>query len=206
MVKARWATLVGALGLLACRPELAGRPSSIAADRVLAVSSEPAEAKPGAAVRYQALYVCPDAEPDPSGLDWAYCTQNKPLAIESAGTWTAPQQRLPQDALRYAQLLGLDLEEHRTRVVDGGMLNDFDLILVMEKGHKEALKSEFPAAAGRVRQLAEMVEGDPFDIPDPVRFPSVAKRDRVLDDMLKVVERGFPRITELAPSRARSRR
>jgi hypothetical protein len=81
MVKTRSLTLVGALGLFACRPELAGRPSLITDDRVLAISSEPAEAKPETVVTYQALYVGPDKDPDPSGLDWAYCTQNKPLAV-----------------------------------------------------------------------------------------------------------------------------
>jgi hypothetical protein len=98
MVNARRAMLAGALGLLACRPELAGRPSLITTDRVLAVSSEPAEATPEAAVSYHALYVGPDAEPDPSGLGWAYCTQNKPLAVTGP---ISPACLVPQGSLLF---------------------------------------------------------------------------------------------------------
>ena len=49
--------------LLACKPNLEGRPSLVDGDRVLAVRSIPAEAKGSAKVKYEALYVGTDGAP-----------------------------------------------------------------------------------------------------------------------------------------------
>ncbi len=72
------------LGFCACRPTVEGRPSLIDRPRVLALSSSPAEGKPGDTVTYQALYVGPDGSADVSALDWALCTARKPLAATGA--------------------------------------------------------------------------------------------------------------------------
>jgi len=116
--------------------------------------------------------------------------------IESAGTWTVSERPLPPEALSFAQFHGLDLASHKTRVVKSDLLYDFDLILVMEQGQKEALQTEFSEVRDRVHRLSEMLDGASFDIPDPLLFP--AKRGRILDDMLSVIERGWPRIMKLA--------
>jgi len=116
--------------------------------------------------------------------------------VGSAGTWTASGQRLPDDAIRYGQLLGLDLREHLTRGVNSDLLFEFDLILVMERGQKEALTTEFPDLKGRVYMLTEFLDGAPFDIPDPASFPS--QREQLLHEMLNLIEQAFPRIVRLA--------
>lgn len=70
--------------VVACKPETPGRPSLIDSDRVIAVRSIPAEVAPGsssAPVQYDALYVGPGMQPDSSKLDWAFCTEQKPLAV-----------------------------------------------------------------------------------------------------------------------------
>jgi protein-tyrosine-phosphatase len=118
--------------------------------------------------------------------------------IGSAGTWTASGQRLPDDVIRYGQLLGVDLREHLTRRVSRDLLCEFDLILVMERGQKEALMTEFPDLGGRVYMLTELLEGAAFDIPDPVLFPS--RREQLLREMLSLIEQAFPRIVVLAQS------
>jgi protein-tyrosine phosphatase len=66
--------------------------------------------------------------------------------------------------------MGLDTSGHRSRRVTGEMMADFDLILTMEAGHKEALLVEFPELAGRIYMLSEMV-GDRRDIADPIGGP-----------------------------------
>src|SRR5689334_6967723 len=63
--------------------------------------------------------------------------------VESAGTWTSnglPASRAAQRAMRE---LNIDLSQHRTRCVTRDLLAGFDLILVMEHSHKEALRVEF---------------------------------------------------------------
>ncbi len=122
--------------------------------------------------------------------------------VDSAGTWALPQQTLRPETSRIAARLGVEVAGHMTRVVDQAMLNDHDLILVMESGHKEALQVEFPTSRERVFLLSEMLDGVPFDIPDPVLSPGDA--DVTLRDMCDVIRRGLPRIRELAASRGRS--
>ena len=120
--------------------------------------------------------------------------------IGSAGTWTVSHKRLPEDAIRYGDFLGMDLRGHLTRIVSRDLLCDFDLILVMERGQKEALTTEFPELKERVHMLTELLDGPPFDIPDPILFPS--RREELLHEMLNVVEQAFPQIVKLAESHA----
>jgi hypothetical protein len=71
------------LGLAACSPDLEGGASIIDSPRILAVRSEPAEAapkgNPPTSVKWSALFVGPQGDEDPSLLDWAVCTERKPL-------------------------------------------------------------------------------------------------------------------------------
>src|SRR5512145_1322078 len=61
--------------------------------------------------------------------------------VESAGTWTTGGMPAPELSKKIAGELGLPgLENHRTRQVDLELLSRFDLSIVMEAGHKEALR------------------------------------------------------------------
>jgi hypothetical protein len=66
-----------------CKPKLEGRASLVDTDRVIAVRSVPAELTPDgkATAAYEALYAGPDGAPDPGALEWAFCTEPKPLAV-----------------------------------------------------------------------------------------------------------------------------
>lgn len=70
--------IAGVLLLAGCRPEFEDRSSEVRRLRVLAVRSTPAEAPPGATVRYDALVVDPLGSVLPP-LDWAYCSKPRPL-------------------------------------------------------------------------------------------------------------------------------
>ena len=91
--------------------------------------------------------------------------------LSSAGTWAVegleviPSPGWVQDAF------GLDLTAHRSRQVTGGLLAAAHLVAVMEAGHQEALRVEFPAVADRVRLLSELCGAAPYDIPDPLGKP-----------------------------------
>lgn len=69
------------MGAFGCAPDLDGGASLVNRAELIAVSSQPAEAKPGEAVEYRALYVAPDADVDSSALAWGFCTVQKPLAL-----------------------------------------------------------------------------------------------------------------------------
>lgn len=81
--RTRCSAMLGVLALgaliTACAPDTEGGASLIDAPRVLALRSEPAEAAPGEAVTWSALFAGPDGLEDPARIDWALCTQRKPL-------------------------------------------------------------------------------------------------------------------------------
>ena len=81
----------------ACKPELAGRPSLVESERVLALRSSPAEAAPDARVTYDALFVGPDGAGSPDALEWALCNQRK--ALTESGTIARACLQLESDAL-----------------------------------------------------------------------------------------------------------
>lgn len=116
--------------------------------------------------------------------------------IESAGTWALVGERAAPRAIMVLQQRGIDLSEHSSRVVDPGMLSRVRLVLVMEKGHKEALQVEFPRYAGKVYLLSEMV-GEIFEIKDPIGRSTIDFENtaRELEDIL---ERGLGVIAQLS--------
>src|SRR5450759_1158879 len=100
---------------------------------------------------YSVLFVCRQnvcRSPMAARLLCDLVTQNDDLSawrIESAGTWGIEGAALASRANQAMKQLGLELDGHRSRCVNGAMLQDFRLILTMEKGQQEALRIEFPA-------------------------------------------------------------
>jgi protein-tyrosine phosphatase len=90
--------------------------------------------------------------------------------VESAGTWAQAGLPAPDFAVKAAASVGVrGLRGHRTRQVDAALLERFDLVMVMESGHKESLCAEFPSVCERVYLLAGIVDDLAYDIPDPAR-------------------------------------
>jgi protein-tyrosine phosphatase len=119
--------------------------------------------------------------------------------VESAGTWTKAGIPAPELSRQIASELGLPgLESHLTRQVDQELLSQFDLIIAMEAGHKEALGIEFPSTQKRVFMLSEIVEGIQYDIPDPVA-PGIDPNE-VAHELKMLIDEGVSKITHLAES------
>ena len=117
--------------------------------------------------------------------------------IDSAGVWTNggyPASGNAQMVLK--KYWGLDLSAHRSQCVSRNLLDQFDLILVMELGHKEALRVEFPEFTNRIYLLYEMV-GLNEDVWDPYGGTMADYYDtaRELDQILT---KGIERIIRLS--------
>ena len=117
--------------------------------------------------------------------------------VESAGTWTVdgkPAAAITQHVMR--QYYGIDLSGHRTQTVTRELLKTFDLILVMERGQKEALSVEFPDLSSRVYLLSEMV-GKTNNVVDPIlgTLEDCRQTAQEIDDLLS---KGLERIVDLA--------
>jgi len=136
-----------------------------------------------------ALFLARLKEVDPDWQKWR---------IESAGTWAEEGQAASRHSRAVALQRGLDISQHRSRVVTAEMLESYDLILTMELHHKEALQVEFPTVAGRVFLLSEM-EGQFEPISDPYG-QSLEAYERTAFRIEQILARGMDKIQSLAKS------
>jgi protein-tyrosine phosphatase len=117
--------------------------------------------------------------------------------VSSAGTWTDPGLPAHPKALSAAAGLGLDLSTHHTREVNTTLLSAADLIIVMERSHKEALECEFPFCRGRIALLGELAgEGNP-EISDPSKM-DFEESDATARTIAVCIEKGFPELLHRA--------
>lgn len=116
--------------------------------------------------------------------------------VESAGTWTQPGQLVPPETVRAAAKFGANVEGHLSQLINADLLSRFDLVVVMEKGHKEALDQEFPFASSRTYMISQVVDHLAYDIPDPLN--SGQEIDILASDLHKLIERGYKTICGLA--------
>jgi len=121
--------------------------------------------------------------------------------VSSAGMWA--QDGFPATCRLEAWSGLAGIAAHRSRALKAGMLAQADLVLVMERGQKEALALEFPETAGRVFLLSEMSARLAYDIPDPALGDE--NPQKLVDEILGLVASGLPRIMELAEANATDR-
>jgi len=116
--------------------------------------------------------------------------------IESAGTWSIEGVPAAENTLIVLAMRGVDLRGHRSQIISPELLRGFNLILVMESGHKEALGVEFPDIAPKVFLLSEMV-GQQYNIIDPMGGP-LDEFEETAKEFEQIFEQGFTRIVQLA--------
>src|SRR5258707_6185850 len=116
--------------------------------------------------------------------------------IASAGTWTTPGLPALPLACELARNYGMNLDEHRTSLVSQAQLAEFDLVLVMEAGHREALLTEFPFAASYLFMLSEVVDEIRYDIHNPTN--SYEEAVKCVVDLCDLMDRGYEKICTLA--------
>jgi len=116
--------------------------------------------------------------------------------IESAGTWAV--EGLPAMPRTEAVLAerGIDISAHASRPIEECDMASFNLVLVMETGHREAVIREFPEIAGRVYLISEMA-GMNDDVHDPVAG-TLADYRRTADGLHRILAAGMSRIRQLA--------
>ena len=113
--------------------------------------------------------------------------------ISSAGTWTKDGKHPIPSAETLAEKLGLDIRQHRSRVVNAEILSQADLILVMERGQKEALLQECPQVQNKVYLLTEITVGIPYDIPDPMKHKD---ENNVPQEICDLIQKYYEKIVD----------
>ncbi len=120
--------------------------------------------------------------------------------IASAGTWTTPGVPASPNAQQAMAERGVDLSHHRSRVVSRKLLAAYQLVLVMERNHRESLRIEYPDLAGRVYVLSEMIGGPDitvYDIHDPYGT-SLKDYQVTANEIEHILEKGFEQIKRLS--------
>lgn len=122
----------------------------------------------------------------------------KRWVVESAGTWTTAGRRLTPNFQKASRALGIELKDHRTRQVNGMLLGGYDLIVVMEKGHREALRIEFPSVQRRVHLLSALADQMEYDVTDPAG--TTMSIQEIIANMSGLIDRAYLNICTLAQS------
>jgi protein-tyrosine-phosphatase len=117
-------------------------------------------------------------------------------SIESAGVWAIDGLPAAEKTLFVLSERGIDIRNHRSRLVTAEIIRDFKLILVMERNHKEALRLGFPEFASRIYLLTEMIE-ESYDIKDPIGG-SLADFEDMAKEIDGILNLGFENISKLA--------
>ena len=115
--------------------------------------------------------------------------------IDSAGVWADPGFPPAQNTQLVLASRGITVSEHRSQAITPQMIRDFDLILVMERNHQEALRAAFPGDAARILMMTEIVGGS-MDIVDPVGGSPVDYEDTAVE-IEGILEKGFDEIIRL---------
>jgi protein-tyrosine-phosphatase len=123
-----------------------------------------------------------DQEPD--GRDWS---------VGSAGTWAEPDRVVIPPTKWAAGHLNLDLGAHKSRPISRELLATYDLVLVMESNHQEALLVEFPEFKDRLFLLSAVASGRAYNIPDPHPQSGDTFED-VAGELRDLIEQGYQNI------------
>jgi len=113
------------------------------------------------------------------------------FTVESAGLGALVGYPASEFAVELMSERGIDISSHRARQLTPELMNNADLVLVMESGHKKAIEAEDVTVRGKVHRLGEW-QGK--DIDDPYRQPKEAFAE-ALDDINSGVADWVERLT-----------
>jgi len=116
-------------------------------------------------------------------------------SIESAGTMAMEGYRASENSHLAMEIRGIETTKHISRQITNQILTGFDLILVMERNHKEGMHSAFPEHADRIIMLSELIDRQ-YDIVDPFGG-SLADYINAADEIERILIEGLNRILEL---------
>jgi len=117
--------------------------------------------------------------------------------IESAGIFAQPGYPPAYNTLEVLRTRGIDLSAYSSRPITRDMIEDFYLILVMERNQREALRAAFPQHTGKIFMLSQMFGNRVSDVVDPVGGPLV-DFEETAREIEQILEKGYVRIRKLA--------
>ena len=116
--------------------------------------------------------------------------------IRSAGVWAMENQPAAANTIKLVSEFGVDISSHQSKSINREMIDRFTLILVMERNHKEALRSAFRNQGSKIFMLSEMI-GEKYEINDPIGG-SLADFNATALEIDNILTVGFPKIEQLS--------
>ena len=107
---------------------------------------------------------------------------NSGITVSSAGLGALVGHPADEHAVALMKERGLDISGHEARQLTPQLINENDLILVLESGHRRVIDANEPVARGKVHRLGEWQDQD---IPDPYRKPRAA-----FEEALVLIDQG----------------
>lgn len=113
------------------------------------------------------------------------------LNVTSAGIFAFDGQEVSRDAVHVMKEEGIDISQHRARIVHRELLESADLILTMSRSHKRELLRRYDFLNDKVYTLKEYVYQIEEDIEDPFGRGIEAYREakeeikEVLEDIIQ---------------------
>jgi len=104
------------------------------------------------------------------------------INIASAGVGALVGHEADATAKELMTEKNIDVSMHRARQLNTELISEYDLILVMEKGHINAVHNIVPSSKGKVHLLGKWSD---FEISDPYMQPR-----REFEVALELIERG----------------
>jgi len=89
------------------------------------------------------------------------------IRVTSAGIFALDGEEASHNAIEVLKAEGIDLSNHRARLLHRDLVEEADLILTMSKSHKDAILSKYHFLEGKVFTLKEYAYGKEEDIADP---------------------------------------
>lgn len=132
-----------------------------------------------------------------------YTNGRTDFTVDSAGTWVTNSRSAAANSILLMAERGLDISQHRAKVVDEQLIAQADLVLCMASGHVEALQVEFPQFEERIYLLSEMA-GKLYSIADPYGG-NLKEYQEMVREVSQLIERGIGRIIQLADENANNR-
>lgn len=95
--------------------------------------------------------------------------QPRHIEVASAGLYALPGNSASRLARQVAQEHGVDLSQHRARLVSSMLMNWAKLVLVMEPAHREDLTASYPDAKSKIFLIRHFADSgsNPRLIADP---------------------------------------
>jgi protein-tyrosine-phosphatase len=128
-------------------------------------------------------------------------SQEAHYRVRSAGTWTQDGLHASPLAIEAMQEMGIHIADHRTHHLTARDVAAASLVIVMTRGHSEALRAEFPEARHKIVLLSELV-GETHDVSDPYGSDSLEPYRQCAREIDRLLRAGYPRLLELGKQKA----